>query len=74
MSGKKKRKRSLKTAAKHAATLAKSLKDDVPVIASVVLGDDNGLDNFEMRHYMKTMEGECVDGYMVYGADILQAP
>ena len=74
ISGKKKRKRSLKAAAKHAATLAKSLKDDIPVIASVVLGDDNGLDSFEMRHYMKTMDGEQIDGYMVYGTDVLRAP
>jgi tRNA-guanine family transglycosylase len=74
-SGKKKRRRSLKTAAKHAVRMAKELKEGQPVIASVMLGDEHGLDTFEMRHYMNAIDGvEGFDGYMVYGTDVLQAP
>lgn len=51
-SGKKKRKRSLKTAAKHVIQMRK-VCDDKPILASVMMGDETGLDNFEMRHYIK---------------------
>ena len=74
-SGKKKRRRSLKAAAKHAVRMAKELKEGQPVIASVMLGDEHGLDTFEMRHYMNALDGvEGFDGYMVYGTDVLEAP
>ena len=82
-SGKKKRKRSLNAAAKHAQTLAKLMKEEIPVLASVMLGDEAGLDNFEMRHYIKEVLGEPsvygeepanLGGFMVYGTDVLPAP
>lgn len=59
-SGKKKRKRSLKASVKHAKTLAKLLLDSPEhpaVLSSVMLGDEGGLDNFEMRHYAKEVFG-----------------
>ena len=63
-SGRKKRRRSLKAAAKHANKLAKLLKETeeqepIPLLASVVLGDESGLDNYEMRHYIRNvLQGE----------------
>lgn len=55
-SGKKKRKRSLKAASKHLNNLAKLMREEeVPILASVLLGDENGLDSFEMRHFIKSV-------------------
>ena len=88
-SGKKKRKRSLKASVKHAKTLAKLLLDSPEhpaVLSSVMLGDEGGLDNFEMRHYAKEVFGaddqeedperaiNQLDGFMIYGTDVLSAP
>ena len=86
-SGKKKRKRSLKASVKHAKILAKLLlesPDHPAVLSSVMLGDEAGLDNFEMRHYAKEVFGadqeeperaiNQLDGFMIYGSDVLSAP
>lgn len=57
-SGKKKRKRSLKAGAKHALALARLIRDageDKAVLASVMLGDEGGLDTYEMRHFLRTV-------------------
>jgi len=58
---------------------------EIPVLASVMLGDEAGLDNFEMRHYIKEVLGEPsvyeeepvtanLDGFMVYRTDVLPTP
>ena len=54
------------------------------VLSSVMLGDEGGLDNFEMRHYAKEVFGadgqedperaiNQLDGFMIYGTDVLSA-
>jgi hypothetical protein len=80
-SGKRKRKRSLKAAGKHISQLSKLMaEEDVPLLASVTLGDDTGLDNYEMRQFISQVltkkEGEedpqaGIDGFMIYGTDVL---
>jgi hypothetical protein len=52
---------------------------DTPVIASVMLGEENGLDSFDMRQYLKDVVGDeetqkGIDGYMIYGTDVLELP
>jgi hypothetical protein len=53
------------------------------VLSSVMLGDESGMDNFEMRHYAKEILGDLEDpespinhlnGFMIYGTDVLKAP
>ena len=74
-SGKKKRKRALKASSKHTQAMAKMEKRPM-LMASVTMGEEAGVDSFDMREYIKTMIGgeteEAVQGYMVYGTDILE--
>ena len=72
----------MKASAKHSKSLAKLLleaQDHSPaVLSSVMLGEDTGMDTFEMRHYAKELFGEndikALDGFMLYGTDVLHAP
>lgn len=89
-SGKKKRKRALKAAAKSSKQLAKIFKEDheaathQPILLTgVTLGDEGGLDTFDMRTFVKDVFGENEDGsariadevqgFMVYGTDLLKS-
>ena len=48
-----------------------------------MLGDESGMDTFEMRHYVKEVLGtdedpekaiDQLDGFMIYGTDVLDRP
>jgi hypothetical protein len=84
-SGKKKRKRALKASAKSSKTLAKIIRQQQhqPVLLTpVTLGDEGGLDTFDMRTFVKDVFGENEDGspriadevqgFMIYGTDLLK--
>jgi len=80
-SGKKKRKRALKAAAKTSKQLAKMSRDEdvkAVLLTGVTLGDEAGLDTFDMRNFVKEVFGDEeqeskivdeVDGFMIYGTD-----
>ncbi len=49
------------------------------MLASVTLGDDGGLETFDIRHFIKEVLGEGeekpqIDGFMIYGTDVIEKP
>eukprot|EP00347_Sterkiella_histriomuscorum_P003481 403364131 len=90
-SGKKKRKRSQKAALKNFEQFQKLIKQhqdekqnenssDMALLMPVLLGDDDGLDSFEMKMLEKQFSSDNEDnhlnyqGFMIYGTDQLVAP
>lgn len=52
-SGKKKRRRALKMSIKHSKAMAKQENKQYALLSSVTIGDEKGLDTYEMREYIK---------------------